>query len=321
MNAKSGGETRIGVSGWRYAPWRGVFYPRGLKQREELAYASRMFATVEINGSFYSLQRPSSYQSWRAETPVGFVFALKGSRYVTHMLRLKDVEVPLANFFASGPLALGEELGPILWQLPPSLPFDEERLDAFLSLLPRDTGAARALGRRHDQRVNGRSWLRSTVSRPLRHALEVRHPSFFDAGFVALLRRHGIALVVADTAGRWPLMEDVTADFMYLRLHGDKELYASGYDNGALARWAKRIDLWRHGRQAPDAHVASKREAPKRSGRDVYCYFDNDMKVHAPYDAARLTALLGQPCVLDAKGRFPRSLSGRDAPTGSAAPP
>ena len=215
------GDTRVGVSGWRYAPWRGVFYPRGLRQREELAYASRMFTTLEINGSFYSLQRPSSYRAWRDEAPADFVFALKGSRYVTHMLRLKDVEVALANFFASGLLALGESLGPILWQLPPSRPFDEARLDGFLALLPRDTDAACALGRRHDHRVNGRSWLRSTAPRALRHALEVRHPSFVDPAFVALLRRHGVALVVADTAGRWPLLEDVTADFMYLRLHGD----------------------------------------------------------------------------------------------------
>jgi len=309
MDPRASGETRIGVSGWRYAPWRGVFYPSGLKQREELAYASRMFATVEINGSFYSLQRPSSYQAWREETPADFVFALKGSRYVTHMLRLKDVEVALANFFASGPLALGEELGPILWQLPPSMPFDPARLDDFLSLLPRDTDAARALGRRHDHRVDGRSWLRSTGSRALRHALEVRHPSFVDPALVALLRRHGVALVVADTAGRWPLIEDVTADFMYLRLHGDKELYASGYDDRALAHWAQRIDLWRHGRQPPDARVASKRPAPKRARRDIFCYFDNDMKVHAPYDAARLAALLNEPSALDAKGRFPQNSS------------
>lgn len=305
---KAGGETRIGVSGWRYAPWRGPFYPRGLKHREELAYASRMFPTVEINGSFYALQRPSSYQSWRDETPEDFVFALKGSRYVTHMLRLKNVEVALANFFASGLLALGEELGPILWQLPPSMPFDEERLDAFLALLPRDTDAARALGRRHDQRVKGRCWLRATEARPLRHAMEVRHPSFVDAAFVDLLRRHGVALVVADTAGRWPLMEDVTADFVYLRLHGDKELYASGYDDRALSHWAHRIDLWRHGRQAADARVASKRAAPRRARRDIYCYFDNDMKVHAPYDAARLAAMLGEPHLLDADGRFPDHL-------------
>jgi len=302
---KAVGDTRIGVSGWRYAPWRGQFYPRGLKQREELAYASRMFATVEINGSFYSLQRPSSYQAWREEAPADFVFALKGSRYVTHMLRLKNVDVALANFFASGPLALGAELGPILWQLPPSMRFDEERLEAFLSLLPRDTDGARALGRRHDQRVKGRSWLRATPARALRHAREVRHPSFVNAAFVELLRRHGVALVVADTAGRWPLMEDVTADFVYLRLHGDKELYASGYDDRALSHWATRIDLWRHGLQAADARVASRRAPARRRHRDIYCYFDNDVKVHAPYDAARLAAMLGGPRVLDEQGRFP----------------
>ena len=284
---------RIGISGWRYAPWRGVFYPRGLPQREELAFAAQHVSTIEINGSFYSLQRPEDYTLWRDSTPPGFVFAVKGPRYLTHLRRLKDVRMPLANFLASGVLALGAKLGPMLWQLPPTMRFDADRLEAFFALLPRDTDAALALARAHDHRLDGRDYLQAGRKRVLRHAVEIRHPSFVDPAFVALLRRHRIALVVADTAGRWPLLEDLTADFVYLRLHGDAELYASGYGDTALAHWAERIDAWRHGRQVGDARLASSRPARPRAARDVYCYFDNDVKVHAPYDAARLAERLG----------------------------
>lgn len=298
------GETRIGISGWRYAPWRGKFYPKGLPQRQELAFASRMLPTIELNGSFYSLQRPESYLAWHDETPDGFVFAVKGSRYITHMLRLKDVRTALANFLASGVLALRAKLGPMLWQLPPSMAYEPERLDEFFSLLPRDTSAALTLAREHDGRLEARTWLKRSAKRPLRHAVEVRHPSFVAPDFIAMLRRHGIALVVADTAGRWPLLEDLTADFVYLRLHGDKELYASGYDDAALDRWAARIDAWRQGRQVKDARKASTRAAPRRARRDVYCYFDNDIKVHAPYDAANLALRLGVPTGLGPDGEF-----------------
>jgi uncharacterized protein YecE (DUF72 family) len=286
------GTVRIGISGWRYPGWRGVFYPRRLPQRAELAYAARTFSSIEINGSFYSLQAPSSWSRWYAETPPGFVFAVKGSRYVTHFLKLRDVATPLANFFASGVLALGEKLGPILWQLPPQLAYDEERLDAFLALLPRDTRAALALARRRDHRVRGRVHLAIDAVRPLRHALEVRHESFLVPSFVALLRRHRVALVVADTAQTFPYAEDVTADFVYLRLHGDETLYVSGYGDAALDRWARRIRAWRSGREPADAHRIAAAPAPRRAARDVYCYFDNDAKVHAPFDAQQLAARL-----------------------------
>lgn len=252
-----------------------------------------MLSTIEINGSFYSLQRPESYQAWHDETPPDFVFSLKGSRYITHMLKLRRVETPLANFFASGVLRLGAKLGPILWQFPPQLAFDAARFDAFFSLLPRDLAGALRLARRHDERLDGRAWLEIDANRALHHAVEIRHPSFVDAGFVALLRRHGVALVVADTAGRWPLLEDITADFVYLRLHGDKELYASGYSDAALDDWARRIEAWRRGSQVRDARLAAPGEPPTDARRDVYCYFDNDVKVHAPYDAASLAAKLG----------------------------
>jgi len=289
------GNARIGISGWRYAPWRGVFYPAGLPQRAELEFASRQVASIEINGSFYSLQPPSAWQQWHAATPDGFVFAVKGPRFITHMKKLLDARVPLANFFASGVLSLRAKLGPILWQLPPNLGFDEQRLDAFLGMLPRDSAAARELAGGHDERVvKSGTWLEPSPVRALRHAIEVRHPSFVDPRFVALLRRHRVALVVADTAGRWPLLEDVTADFVYVRLHGDVELYASGYGDQALADWARRIDAWRHGGQVADARAASPRAPAKAPRRDVYCYFDNDVKVHAPFDALRLAQRLAE---------------------------
>ncbi|MFS8374600.1 DUF72 domain-containing protein [Xanthomonas campestris] len=286
---------RIGISGWRYARWRGTFYPTGLAQRRELAYAGRCFPSVEINGSFYSLQRPESYQSWHDETPDDFVFAVKGPRFVTHMKRLRDCEQALANFFASGVLRLGEKLGPILWQLPPTLRFDDAVLDAFFSALPRDTEAALALARKRDTTLmHGRTALSIDRKRPLRHALEMRHPSFCDPSCMKLLRKHKVGVVVADTAGKFPYLEDVTADFVYLRLHGDAQLYASGYSDHALDRWGERIAAWAAGGEPSDAQRIGPR-ASKRARRDVYCYFDNDMKVHAPFDARGLMQRLDLP--------------------------
>ena len=278
----------IGISGWRYAPWRGEFYPPRLPERDELKFAAERFPTIELNGSFYSLQRPEYYERWYEQVPDDFVFAIKGSRYITHMLRLRGVETALANFFASGVLALEHKLGPLLWQLPPTLKLDAERLREFLELLPRTTKEAAKLARRHDERVKGRSFMRVRDDRDLRHALEVRHPSFATKELVELLRRHEIALVVADTAGRWPFLEDVTADFVYVRLHGDVELYKSGYTDAALERWAAHIRAWRDGLKPPSTKLVARPPRVKR--RDVYVYFDNDVKVHAPYDAMNLTA-------------------------------
>jgi uncharacterized protein YecE (DUF72 family) len=283
----------IGISGWRYGGWRGGFYPSSLAQRRELEYASRMLPTIEINGSFYSLQHPQSYERWYRETPEGFLFSVKGPRYITHMLKLNEPDKALANFFASGVFNLREKLGPILWQLPPNLGFNALKLDAFFSKLPRDTAQALALARRRDARMTGRCRLAIDAVRPLRHALEVRHNSFLDPEFVALLRRHDVALVVADTAGRWLYREDVTANFVYLRLHGDEELYASGYSDAALARWAERIKCWSAGAEPVDANRIAETRPARLPQRDVYCYFDNDMKVRAPYDARRLMEFVG----------------------------
>jgi len=170
-----------------------------LAHRHELEYASRALNSIEINGSFYSLQRPSSYQRWYSETPADFIFSVKGGRFITHMKKLRDVETALANFFASGLLALREKLGPILWQLPPNLGWNEERLNNFFDLLPRNTRQAAKLSANHDDNLKARAWTKIDISRPLRYAIEVRHESFMTRSFFALLRRHNIAFVFADT--------------------------------------------------------------------------------------------------------------------------
>jgi uncharacterized protein YecE (DUF72 family) len=268
------GEARVGISGWTYAPWRGVFYPKGLAHRLELAYVAERLNSLEINGTFYALQRPDSFRAWYQATGPDFLFAVKAPRFITHMKKLRDVEVPLANFFASGVLALREKLGPLLWQLPPNLGYDAGRLCDFLAQLPRSTAAAARQAHGHDERLAGRALVETDLDRPLRHALEVRHSSFAVPGFLDLLREHEVAIVVADTAGRWPLIRELTADFGYVRLHGDKELYTSGYSDEALAEWAALLRTW------------------TGEGHDVHVYFDNDVKVHAPYDAMKLTQLL-----------------------------
>jgi uncharacterized protein YecE (DUF72 family) len=283
---------RIGISGWTYAPWRGNFYPAGLPHADELSYASRQVDTIEINGTFYGLQRPASFARWYDETPEGFVFAVKGPRFITHIRRLREVETPLANFFASGVLRLEEKLGPLLWQFPPSFRFSTERLDHFFSLLPRDTEAAAALAERRSEWLAERASPRTASRRELRHAIEIRHQSFLDPAFVALLRRHQVALVFADSVA-WPYAEDVTADFVYLRLHGSEELYASGYSDEALDHFAARIKLWTEGYEPNDARrIAPEVEPAGQIPRDVYAYFDNDAKVRAPVDARSLRAKL-----------------------------
>jgi len=254
-----GGTVRIGISGWTYAPWRGNFYPPGLLQADELSYASRQVDTIEINGTFYGLQRPDAFARWYDETPEGFVFAVKGPRFITHIRRLRDVETPLANFFAQ---------------------------------LPRDTEAAAALAEHRSEWLADRAWAKTAQRRELRHAIEIRHQSFLDPAFIALLRRHRVALVFADSVS-WLYAEDVTADFVYLRLHGAEELYASGYSDEALDHWAARIKLWAAGREPNDARlIAPDADPTGQIPRDVYAYFDNDAKVRAPVDARSLRARL-----------------------------
>ena len=268
-------QARIGVSGWRYPRWRGDFYPPGLRQRDELAHLASQLNSVEINGSFYSLQRPTTYAAWRDAVPADFVFAVKGGRFITHLKRLRDVETPLANFFASGPLALGATLGPMLWQLPEAVAFEPGPVGDFLAQLPRDTTAAAALAARHDDKVpEGRALVVSETAQPVRHALEPRHRSFDSDEARAVLREHDVALVLADSAGRWPAIENGTSSFHYLRLHGEERLYGGGYRPATLERWAGRLRGWLD------------------QGQDVYVYFDNDADGRAPYDAVALRNLL-----------------------------
>jgi len=265
------GRCRVGIAGWTYPAWRGDFYPAGLPHRRELEYAASQLTSIEINGSFYALQRPSSYQRWHDETPTDFVFAVKGPRFITHMKRLRDVEAPLANFFASGVLALGDKLGPVLWQLPEALTFDAATLDAFLAQLPHTTVEAEALAsRRDDLLADDRVDAKARSDRPLRHALEARSHTFVTDELFKILRRHEVACVLADTAGRWPVLDRRTSDLRYVRLHGDRELYASGYTDAALDTWAERCRGW------------------LADGEDVHVYFDNDVKGYAPHDARAL---------------------------------
>lgn len=277
------GRVRIGVSGWRYAGWRGDFYPRGLPQRRELEYIGTHFPTVEINGSFYSLQRPESYRRWRAEVPDDFCFAVKGSRYVSHMLRLRDVDQALANFFASGLLALGSQLGPILWQLPERQKYDPVVLESFLRSLPRTTGEAQQRAERHDERLDGRAWTEIEEDVRLQYALEPRSATFDDPEALRMLRQHDVALVAADTAGRWPRFDALTGDHAYVRLHGAQMLYHSAYTAAELDEWADLIVSWADGTGASDGRP-----------RDVYVYFDNDARGHAPHDAEALIASVAQ---------------------------
>jgi uncharacterized protein YecE (DUF72 family) len=258
----------VGISGYVYPRWRGTFYPTDVPARRWLEYASRKFPSIELNGTFYSLKSPKVFSRWVAEVPEDFVFAVKGSRYITHNLKLRNAGQALANFFASGVLALGHTTGPFLWQLPATYGFTRDRVEPFLALLPRDSRAAARLATRHDERI--RDPLTTATRRVVyRHAFEPRHASFFCDEFYDILREHGCALVIADTAGKFPYSEELTADFTYVRLHGSTQLYVSGYTDAELDAWAANIKRWR------------------RTG-DVYVYFDNDAKVHAPFDALRL---------------------------------
>jgi uncharacterized protein YecE (DUF72 family) len=280
------GTVRIGISGWTYAPWHGVFYPKSLPQKHELEYATRQFSSLEINGTFYGMQQPDAFANWADRTPDNFVFAVKAPRFITHMRRLRDAATPLANFIASGLLRLGPKLGPILWQFPPNFRFDADRIEAFLKLLPHDTGTAASLGRKHDDRLKAPAWLKADAERKMRHAFEIRNDTFRTSAFVELLRKYDVALVCADTV-EWPRLMDLTSDFVYCRLHGSEELYASGYDDKELDDWAARVATWAKGNEPADAERIGGPGRKRR--RDVFVYFDNDTKVRAPFDAKALT--------------------------------
>ncbi len=217
---RNSGTIRVGIGGWVYPPWRGAFYPSGLRQAEELAYASRHVGAIEINGTFYRIQTPASFRKWRDETPDDFVFSLKAPRFLTHRNELASAAPYMARFFASGPLDLHDKLGPILWQFAPTKQFDAADLAAFLKLLPREIG--------------GQS---------LRHVIEARHKSFAAPALIDLLREHGVALARVDDA-HYPEFAEATADFIYLRMRRCTEAEPTGYTPDALHRWAEQAKDW-----------------------------------------------------------------------------
>jgi uncharacterized protein YecE (DUF72 family) len=281
------GQIRIGIAGWRYDEWRGTFYPEDLAQKRELEYASRKLNSIELNGTFYSTQRPSSFQTWRKETPDDFIFSIKGSQFITHIRRLENVETALANFLAQGMLCLGRKFGPILWQLPPNFSIDLERLRTFLKLLPKTLKQAAAYARQRDEWMASRSWLEVEEDLPLRHSIETRHKSFATPEYISLLREYGVALVVADSL-KWPVMMDITADFVYCRLHGSEKIYPEGYTEEAIDLWARRMIAWSRGEEVTDGTRVHPDPAPKQGTRDVFVYFDDDNKIRAPHDAMSL---------------------------------
>lgn len=283
-------KVRIGVSGWNYDEWKGNFYPEGLPENVRLGHAASVFDTIEVNGTFYGLADPGTCRAWREAVPDHVELAIKGSRYITHMKRMGEPETPLANFFASGILEIGPNLGPVLWQLPARHRFDAERLDRFLALLPKNTIEAAELARGHDNRVEDAAYGNGSRHR-MRHVLEVRHQSFLNEEAVEILRSHGVALCFSHSA-EWPYIEEITAGFVYLRLHGPRLLYASEYSEGELRVWAQRIEAWRGGGEPGDAARITEQEPPERRERDVYVYFDNTAHGYAPADAIRLTRLL-----------------------------
>ncbi|KAA0068845.1 DUF72 domain-containing protein [Rhodanobacter sp. T12-5] len=254
---------RVGIGGWNYAPWRNNFYPAKLVQRRELEYASRQLRTIEINGTYYGAQKPATYAKWAADTPAGFIFSLKAPRYIAEGRRLADAGKGVSGFVHGGLAEMGDRLGPILWQLPPSRPFDADDLAAFLDNLPRE--------------LNGQ---------PLRHVLEVRHPSFLDERYVALARRQHIPTVFTDSPD-YPSLADLTGDFSYARLMRSADNVPTGYVPAELDRWATRARDWAAGNDIDDLpHVAA--VEPEAPPRDVFIFFISAAKQRNPAAAMAL---------------------------------
>jgi uncharacterized protein YecE (DUF72 family) len=270
-----------------YEPWRDNFYPQGLKQKDELGWSSARLGNIEINATFYSHQKAASFQNWAAATPDDFVFSVKGHQLITHIRRLKDVEVPLANFFASGVLALGEKLGPFCWQLPGNARYDADRVQTFLGLLPHTPDALLALAGKSEG-LKTDPFLDATGVTRVRHAIEVRHESFAAPAFIEQLRAHNVALVVADTA-EWPYL-DLTADFAYARLQGAPGADSYTPDERTVrGGWLK---AWAEGRPVADGRYLT---APEVSPppRDVHAFFVSTDKDNAPHNARAVMTQLG----------------------------
>lgn len=268
------GVIRTGTAGWVFEPWRGTFFPDGLVQKNELAYASSRLGTVEINATFRGNQKPESFAKWASQASRdGFVFAVKGPQLVTHIKRLKNCEIELANFLASGPLALGARLGPFVWQLPPNLSYDRNVLSAFLALLPKTTADYVALASKADARLKTAPYLVTDGVATIRHAIELRHPGFDTPEVNELLTAHNIARVIADTAEN--PSRDLTADFAYCRLQGPARSGTDGYHADDIADWARQAKGW------------------AAAGKDVFAYFVHEDKLHAPANAIALRQAAG----------------------------
>jgi uncharacterized protein YecE (DUF72 family) len=258
-----GGTIRVGIGGWTYEPWRGTFYPEGLPQKRELDHASRQLTSIEINGTYYGSQKPASYARWRDETPDDFVFSLKAPRFAMNRTVLAEAGGTIARFFNSGLTELKHKLGPINWQFLPTKKFDPADFEAFLRLLPRESGGC-----------------------PLRHAVEVRHESFRSPDFVALARKYGAAVVIAGDSS-YPQIADLTAPFVYARIMGTKSTETQGYSDAALKRWAARARAWALGSVPDDLQYVGK-DAGEDKPRDVFLYVISGHKVHNPRAAMSL---------------------------------
>ncbi|UGB39456.1 DUF72 domain-containing protein [Frateuria soli] len=256
---------RVGIGGWTFAPWRNNFYPAGLVQRRELEYASRHLRAIEINGTFYGAQKPATYAKWAAETPAGFVFALKAPRYVVESRKLAAAGKGIEAFVFGGIAEMGDRLGPINWQLGPSRPFDEDDIAGFLDALPRE--------------LDGR---------PLRHVLEVRHRSFASERYVELARSHGVPTVFTD-ATKYPSFADLTGDFVYARLMRSAPDEPDGYPSPALDAWADQARAWAQGKDTDGLPHAGELQPPA-SARDVFIFFISSAKERNPAAAMALQA-------------------------------
>ena len=258
------GRIRVGIGGWSFAPWRGTFYPAGLAHSKELEYASAQLTSIEINSTFYRAQTAATFRKWAAATPEGFVFAVKGSRFVTNRRVLAEAGESLQRFFASGVLELGDRLGPFLWQFAPSKKFDEADFEKFLELLPANIAGQK-----------------------LRHVVEVRHDSFKTPAFMALLRKFSTPVVFAEHDS-YPAIADITGDFVYARLQKGKDTIKTGYPAKALDRWAARARLWAKGGEPDDLSRIDKASGAPARARDVFLYFIHEGKLRAPAAATGL---------------------------------
>ena len=272
MNVKiKTGHIRVGIGGWNYEPWRATFYPPGTVQSQELDYASRHVTTIEINGTFYRLQKPAVFAKWHDATPDAFMFSLKAPRFIVQRRDLATAAPALERFLSSGITELKSKLGPLLWQLAETKKFDAKELDAFLTLLPAKAG-----------------------SQALRHALEVRHPSFMNREFLDIARKHQVAVVFEDDATH-PAFADLTSTFVYARLRRSAASLATGYTLAALKHWSRRATTWAQGKEPPDLPRIAPKPKPKATAqpRDVFIYFINGAKERAPAAAQKLISILG----------------------------